>query len=212
MMDGKQPEIAVATLFRPADELLVEYARFHRDRRNIHTHLVGIPLMVFGLAVLLSRPPLAATDWAGLRWVLTPAVLLWGLSTPWYLSRGLLGLGLLVGAMHAVLVLAATPLAQAGTAVWLGWGLGPLLLGGLLHLAGHYYEGRAPGIVQDLIDLLAAPLFVAAELLFSLGWLGTLRQKVEREAGPTSVRDLTGPLTSKPGAGRRTPRPHQASR
>ncbi|WP_374586882.1 Mpo1 family 2-hydroxy fatty acid dioxygenase [Ideonella dechloratans] len=202
----------MATLFRPADELLVEYARFHRDRRNIHTHLVGIPLMVFGLAVLLSRPPLAATDWAGLRWVLTPAVLLWALSTPWYLSRGLLGLGLLVGAMHAVLVLAATPLAQAGTAVWLGWGLGPLLLGGLLHLAGHYYEGRAPGIVQDLIDLLAAPLFVAAELLFSLGWLGTLRQKVEREAGPTSVRDLTGPLTSKPGAGRRTPRPHQAGR
>jgi hypothetical protein len=125
MMDGKQPETAVTTLFRPGDELLVEYARFHRDRRNIHTHLVGIPLMVFGLAVLLSRPPLAATDWAGLRWVLTPAVLLWGLSTPWYLSRGLPGLGLLVGVMHAVLVLAATPLAQTGTAVWLGWGLGP---------------------------------------------------------------------------------------
>jgi uncharacterized membrane protein YGL010W len=50
-------------------------------------------------------------------------------------------------------------------------GPGPLLLGALLHLAGHYYEGRAPGLVQDLIDLLAAPLFVAAELLFSLGWL-----------------------------------------
>lgn len=132
----------------------------------------------------MLSPPLAAADWAGLRWVLTPAVLLWALSTPWYLSRGLPGLGLLVGLMHAVLVLMATPLGQAGHATWLGWGLGSLLAGGLLHLAGHYYEGRAPGIVQDLIDLLAAPLFVAAEMLFSLGWLATLRQKVEREAGP----------------------------
>jgi predicted membrane channel-forming protein YqfA (hemolysin III family) len=68
MMDGKQPETAVTTLFRPGDELLVEYARFHRDRRNIHTHLVGIPLMVFGLAVLLSRrrwPPPTGPACAG---------------------------------------------------------------------------------------------------------------------------------------------------
>ena len=45
-----------------------------------------------------------------------------------------------------------------------------------------------------------------------LGWLATLRQKVEREAGPPRLRDLTGPLTSTPGEGRRTPRPHRAAR
>ena len=31
MMVGKQPEIAVATLFRPADELLVEYATYQMN-------------------------------------------------------------------------------------------------------------------------------------------------------------------------------------
>ena len=42
--------------FRPARELLVQYARYHRDRRNIATHFVGIPMIVFAISVLLARP------------------------------------------------------------------------------------------------------------------------------------------------------------
>ena len=39
---------------RPAVDLLAQYAEYHRDRRNIATHLIGVPLIVFGLAVLLA--------------------------------------------------------------------------------------------------------------------------------------------------------------
>ncbi|HEY2608686.1 MAG TPA: Mpo1-like protein, partial [Paraburkholderia sp.] len=35
---------------------LTQYAAYHRDRRNIATHFIGIPLIVLALAVLLSRP------------------------------------------------------------------------------------------------------------------------------------------------------------
>ena len=39
---------------------LGQYAEYHRDRRNIATHFVGIPLIVVAVAVLLSRPGTAA--------------------------------------------------------------------------------------------------------------------------------------------------------
>ena len=41
------------TPFRPALTLLTQYATYHRDRRNIQTHLVGVPIIVFAIGVLL---------------------------------------------------------------------------------------------------------------------------------------------------------------
>ena len=35
---------------------LARYAAYHRDRRNVATHLVGIPMIVLAVEVLLSRP------------------------------------------------------------------------------------------------------------------------------------------------------------
>jgi uncharacterized membrane protein YGL010W len=47
---------AMASPFRSAVELLTQYAGYHRDRRNIVTHFVGVPMIVFAVGVLLSRP------------------------------------------------------------------------------------------------------------------------------------------------------------
>ena len=44
-----------SSLFLPADELMVQYARYHRDQRNIATHMIGVPMIVFGVGVLLAR-------------------------------------------------------------------------------------------------------------------------------------------------------------
>ena len=44
---------------RTATELLTQYAAYHRDRRNIISHFVGVPLIVFAVGVLLARPVLA---------------------------------------------------------------------------------------------------------------------------------------------------------
>ena len=49
----------MASPFRPAIDLLKQYAEYHRDRRNIATHLIGVPMIVFGVGVLLARPVLA---------------------------------------------------------------------------------------------------------------------------------------------------------
>ena len=55
---------------------LSQYAAYHRDKRNIVTHFVGIPLIVIAVAVLLSRP-----QWAGI----SPAVLVMIASAVFYL-------------------------------------------------------------------------------------------------------------------------------
>ncbi|MFX7973054.1 Mpo1-like protein, partial [Acinetobacter baumannii] len=45
----------MASLFRPALDLMAQYAAYHRDRRNIATHFIGIPLIVFAISALLAR-------------------------------------------------------------------------------------------------------------------------------------------------------------
>ena len=35
---------------------LANYAAYHRDRRNIATHLIGVPMIVFAVVILLTRP------------------------------------------------------------------------------------------------------------------------------------------------------------
>ena len=177
------------SLFLPATELMVQYARCHRDQRNIATHLIGVPMIVFGLGVLLARGQLGAGDAA-----LSLAWLAWGLATLWYMSRGQLLLGLAVSVANALLF-ALAHLASVGTvAHWLGWGLGFFVVGGIIQFVGHCYEGNKPAFADDLAGLLAGPMFVTAELLFSLGLARPLQREIERRAGPTVLRDLAHPV------------------
>ena len=170
------------TPFRPASELLVQYARCHRDPRNIEMHFVGVPMMVFALGVLLGRPA-----WAG---ALTPAWALWALVTLWYLTRGQLVLGLATSALTLALLAGAAPLATHGTPLWLSSGITLFVLGAAAQYLGHYYEGCRPTLGDDLSGLLVGPLFIVAEWLFPLGWGRALQAEIERRAGPRQLRDL----------------------
>lgn len=177
----------MATPFRNAQQLLSQYAEYHRDRRNISTHFVGVPLIMFGALVLLSRP---AFELVGLA--LTPAGVALALVLPWTLSRGALGLG----SVTALVWLALAWLAhRVGTGSWLAWGLGCFVLGWVIQFIGHYYEGRKPAFVDDLVGLFVAPMFVLMELAAPWGCFRGLMTEVERRAGPTVLRDLAHPAT-----------------
>ena len=177
------------SLSLPAAELLVQYARYHRDRRNIATHMVGVPMIVFGLGVLLARGQMHLGAGAlSLAWAV------WTLATLWYLSRGHLLLGLATSLLNALLV-ALAHLPAAGTvAHWLSWGLGFFVAGWVFQFVGHYYEGKKPAFADDLVGLLIGPMFITAELLFAQGLARPLQAEVERRAGPTVLRDLAHPV------------------
>ena len=36
------------------EQNLTQYAAYHRDRRNIATHFVGVPMIVFSIVLALS--------------------------------------------------------------------------------------------------------------------------------------------------------------
>ena len=170
---------------RNATELLAQYAEYHRDRRNIVSHFVGVPMIVLGVGVLLARPPLVAF---GL--LLTPAWIAFALAAAWYVTRGNLLLGLAVSAAVAVLVKLGHGVAGGSIGVWLGWGSALFAIGWLIQFVGHWYEGRKPAFVDDVIGLLVGPMFVTAEAMFMLGWNKPLLAEIERRAGPTHLRDI----------------------
>ncbi len=170
----------MASAFRPALELLAMYAAYHRDRRNIATHFVGIPMIVFAVCILLARPGIEIGGWQ-----LAPIHALLLLSTVWYLTRGAFLVGLVTALINAGFTWAALPLAAGSTASWLGWGLGLFALGWIIQFVGHKYEGRKPAFVDDLVGLLVGPMFLVAEAMFAMGLEKPLRQAIEARVGPT---------------------------
>lgn len=158
-------------------EHLSQYASYHRDQRNIATHLLGIPLIVLAVTILLSRP---GWEVAGL-W-LSPTALLAAASVGFYLkldSR----FGLLMAALFMLCLWAGHSLAQQSTVLWLSVGLGAFVAGWIIQFIGHYFEGRKPAFVDDLSGLIIGPLFVVAELAFMAGWRKELKHAIEANVG-----------------------------
>lgn len=161
--------------------LLVNYARYHRDPRNIATHYVGIPLIVFAIGVLLAR-----VQFSLLGLPLSAALLVWFLAALWYLKQGMSVLTTATIAATGLLVMLAHPFAQASLLLWLGVGLGSFIVGWMFQLVGHVWEGRKPAFVDDIRGLLVGPMFVIAEIWFAVGGGKSLRDQIEAEAGPVS--------------------------
>lgn len=169
---------------RTLTQQLTQYAAYHRDRRNIATHFIGIPMIVLALAVLLSRPAWLV---AALPFPLSPAWGLFVVATLYYLVLDV-PLGLMMAVVSALCLACGQWLAAQSTLTWLAAGIGLFVVGWVFQFIGHMaYEHRKPAFVDDVIGLLIGPLFVLAEALFGFGWRPGLRQAIEAEAGATRI-------------------------
>jgi uncharacterized membrane protein YGL010W len=166
-------------------EHLAQYAAYHRDRRNIVTHFVGIPMIVLAVATLLSRPGFEV-----LGLMLSPAVA-FSLAAAIFYWRLDGRFGLVMTVLLGLSLWGGRGLAAQATATWLGSGVGLFVVGWVFQFVGHYYEGRKPAFVDDLIGLIVGPLFVVAEVAFFLGLRDEVRRAVEERVGPTRIRSRT---------------------
>lgn len=158
---------------------LANYAAYHRDRRNIATHFVGIPLIVVAVAILLSRPgvPLGPV-------LASPALLVVVAVSAYYLLLDR-PLGLLMTLLMFGAACIGAQVASLETTLWLAWGVGLFVFGWVLQFIGHYWEGRKPAFVDDIVGLVIGPLFVVAEAGFRLGLRSALHREIEARVGPT---------------------------
>ncbi|MCK6546427.1 DUF962 domain-containing protein [Myxococcota bacterium] len=162
---------------------LASYASYHRDRRNLATHFVGIPMIVVAVATLLSRPTfeLGAYVVSPAPFVFLGAVIFYSL-----LDRPLsTAMAIVAGAT----VWLGSVVAAGSTAVWLAVGVGLFVVGWAIQFLGHYFEGRKPAFVDDLVGLLIGPLFIVTEIVMALGLRGELKKAIEDRAGPTVIRE-----------------------
>jgi uncharacterized membrane protein YGL010W len=163
-------------------ERLAQYAAYHRDRRNIATHFVGIPMITFSVIALLARPH---GQLGGLT--LSPAAALIVATTIFYLRLDL-RYGLTMLLLTSLSLWGATALAAQATSVWLATSLGLFVAGWVIQFVGHYFEGKKPAFIDDLAGLLLGPLFVVAEAGFALGLRRSVNRAIEDKVGPTLIR------------------------
>jgi uncharacterized membrane protein YGL010W len=157
---------------------LSNYADYHRSARNIATHLVGIPVIVLAVIALLSRPGFMVAGMA-----LSPAVLVAAATLLYYLRLDI-AMGLVMTVLFALGLWFGSYAAALDTASWLIFGVGGFVVGWLIQFIGHYFEGRKPAFMDDVMGLAIGPLFVVAEVLFKLGFFTGLQQQIEARSGP----------------------------
>lgn len=152
------------------------YAAYHQDGRNKASHFIGVPMIILSLFIPLawlsielgSVPVTAAMVFAGV-------VLVY-----YFLLDVPLALAML--AVNAVLIWAGHQIAGLGAAqAWMWFGI--LFVGGwIIQLVGHVFEGRKPALVDNLFQIFVAPIFLAAEIFFALGYKPGLHDAVQRRA------------------------------
>lgn len=152
------------------------YAAYHRDARNRATHFVGVPLIMLAILIPLSWPGVQA---GGLT--LTPALLLAAAVLAYYFVLDV-PLALAMLAVFAALIWLAELIAGLGARQGWTWFGVLFVVGWTLQLAGHAFEGRRPALVDNLFQIFVAPLFLAAEVFFALGYKPQLRRRINSAA------------------------------
>jgi uncharacterized membrane protein YGL010W len=152
------------------------YAAYHQDARNKATHFVGVPVIVFSLMIPLGW---LCVDLGG--FALSAAMVVTSILLLYYLVLDV-PLGLAMAVVFALMLWGAEPLSQAPFLASLAWFVVLFVGGWALQLWGHVYEGRKPALVDNLFQIFVAPIFLAAELFFALGYKPKLHEEVQRRA------------------------------
>jgi uncharacterized membrane protein YGL010W len=158
------------------EQLLSQYAAYHLDHKNVLTHFIGIPLIVFSIMCLTAR---AGVMFSGFE--ITLALVLLVLSVIYYLRLDK-SLGFLMLLIYAIAYPFAYKIAQLSMGAWLAISIGSFVVGWGFQFIGHFYEKKKPAFVDDLVGLAIGPLFVLAEFVFLLGFRKDLQVKMLEEA------------------------------
>jgi uncharacterized membrane protein YGL010W len=158
------------------EEQMSFYAAYHQDSRNKLSHFIGVPAIIFGLFIALGWLRVEA---GGVT--ITAAMLLAAVVLVWYFLLDVpLALAMLV--VNAALLYLADLVAVQSIKVGAVWFLVFFGGGWVIQLIGHVFEGRKPALVDNFFQIFVAPIFLAAEVFFALGYKPGLHAAVQKRA------------------------------
>ncbi len=175
---------------KPLEQLLTQYAAYHRDRRNIATHFAGIPLIVFSVVLALA---LVSFPVGGLTVTLAAVAAI--AASAWYVRLDAAFGTAMAATLFAMCALASEVSARLADGQSAALAAALFTGGWALQFWGHRFEGMKPAFADDAKQLLVGPLFVWAEVFFFLGARPALRRYIEDRVGPTVARRVPAPAT-----------------
>lgn len=137
------------------DELLTDYASYHRTRGNIICHFIGIPLIIFGIFSMLQLLRFGMIS----AFPLTAAEIFIVIVSVYYFT---------LDAKLAAGMLVSSAMIDAAAHAVDDWriGLGVFIIGWIFQGIGHaIYEKRSPAFLRNLLHLLVGPIFLLNEAL-----------------------------------------------
>ncbi|MEC4727852.1 DUF962 domain-containing protein [Shewanella sp. D64] len=165
---------------KSAVEQLSTYKSVHLNSKNINTHFVGVPLIIWSLFLLLNLIPISFFTVENLGINLNVAsVFAIGVLIYYVKLHARLAIGL---ALFIIPVLYTSSLvAQMSVALWIA--LAVFAIGWVIQLIGHQYEKAKPAFIDDLNQLLIGPFFLMAEVYFLLGF----EQELDKQVTPMAI-------------------------
>jgi len=162
-----------------AQQQLSTYKSVHLSRKNIATHLIGVPAIIWSIALLMSLYSWSFSLFEqvvnlSVAKVFFAGVMFYYITLYWKLAIGLL-LFIIPTVMTAEIVAENENASIIAIIVFVvAW---------IIQFIGHYYEKAKPAFVDDLNQLLIGPFFLMAEIYFMLG----LEKKLEKEITPMAI-------------------------
>lgn len=158
------------------EQLLSQYAAYHLDQRNIYTHFVGIPMIVFSVFCFAAKPGVMLGHF---DFTLTLFIMILSLAFYYSLDRKFAFLMTFLFTLGYPFAYVAS---QLPTATWLMISSGFFVVGWIIQLVGHVFERKKPAFIDDLMGLAIGPLFVLAEMVFMLGYRKEMKQRILEQA------------------------------
>lgn len=161
---------------RALEDIMAEYSSFHRDPTNQATHFVGVPMIVFALFIgfgLLKFGVLGGVP-------ITLATAIYIVLAAYYIK-----LDVVLGTTLTVVLFPMLVVSE-----WiLGFGMSVgvtafvffFVLGWIIQLVGHFFEGNRPNLTSNIFQVFAAPIFLVAEVFFKMGLKQDLYTAVEKK-------------------------------
>ncbi|MEI6859377.1 MAG: Mpo1-like protein [Shewanella sp.] len=165
---------------KSAEDQLSTYKSVHLNPKNIRTHFVGIPLIIWSIFLLLNLIPINFFVWddpaIGINVASTFAI---GVLIYYFTLHARLAIGLTLFILPVFYT--SHWVTEVQGAVWIA--IAVFVVGWVFQLIGHKYEKAKPAFVDDFNQLLIGPFFLMAELYFMLGW----EKKLDKQITPMAV-------------------------